>query len=591
MRVTECKDRRRLIDCAMQRIPPDLCIQNVQLVNVITGEVYPASVDILDGMIAAVRYDHQPNLNPAKEVFDAKGAYLIPGYIDTHVHVESTMMIPENLARAVLPFGTTSVMTDPHEIANVMGMDGVKFMVENGRHTPLRHFVLAPSCVPSVPALEGAGASFTAAEIEQLLDLDGVIGIAELMDYVNLINNEARMHDIVTMGHEKSTFLQGHAPALEGKKLQAYLCAGPVSDHEARTGGECLEKLRNGMHINLKASSLTNFLKECLESVNKLSYRENVSICTDDLNARDIQATGHINRVVRMAIEYGAPPIDAIRMATYNAAREYGITDLGAVAPGFTADLQIVPALDGSPATAVFISGKLVAQDGQCLVAATQDGSALSFPNTMNITQLKSQDDLLLRAQQGSADKVRVNVVQSKHKGGPFNGVEVEELPVVDGLVSIAHDPNLAYAAVFNRYGRPDATIAVIRNFGITDGAVASTVSHDSHNLIMVYRDPADAWLLAQDLIACGGGMGVYRAGQRLALLELPVAGLMSLHPVAQLAPEIEVLDNALKAVCNGVSTYHKLLTMALVVLPGVMLSDRGIVHGPSQTFIPVFAG
>lgn len=589
MRVTELNDRRKLIDAAMQRIPADLSIENVQLVNVITGEIYPASVDILDGVIAAVRYAGEENAQTPKERFDGQGAYLIPGYIDAHLHVESTMLIPENLARAVIPFGTTSLMTDPHEIANVMGMEGVKFMVENGRHTALRHFVLVPSCVPSVPHLEGAGASFTAREIGELLDLEGVIGIAELMDFVNVINNETRMHDILQLGHERKTFLQGHSPGLQGKELAAYLCAGPVSDHEAREGKESLEKLRNGMHVNLKSSSLSDFLKDCLEAVNKLTYRENVSLCTDDLNARDISVTGHINRVVRKAVSYGTPPVDAIRMATYNAAREYGISDLGAIAPGFTADLQIVPALDGTPPTAVFISGKVVARDGKLLADAEREGEPLRFPNTMQLPFLKGPESFVLRAPEGSGEQMRVNVMQSKGAESVFNGVRAEMLPVKDGVVSVAEDPNLAYVAVFNRYGADAKTIAVIRNFGLTAGAVASTVSHDSHNLILVYRNPEDAWLLAQDLTRCGGGIGAYRDGKRIAVLELAVAGLMSLLPVAQLGPEIEAVDNALKEVCGGKSTYHKLLTLSLVVLPGILISDRGLVDGLAQKFVPVF--
>lgn len=589
MKARQTVNRSRLVSAAMQKIPCDLTVENVQLVNVITGEIYPAAVDVLDGIIVRVRTDGERTALPSRTVYDGKGAFLIPGLIDTHIHVESTMMIPEEFARAVLPWGTTTVITDPHEIANVMGIEGVKFMLENSRHTPLRQYILAPSCVPSVPALEGAGASFGAEEIAALLDTPGVIGIAEIMDYVNVINDEERMHSIVAEGLKRDVFLQGHAPSQVGKELQAYIVAGPISDHECRMPEECRQKIRSGMHLNLKSSSLSDFLEDSLKSLEGMRYKDFVSLCTDDVHAKDILETGHLNRVVRKAIRLGIDPVDAIRFATLNAAREYGFTDLGAIAPGYVADMQLVSALDGERPLAVFVNGHLVAENGKYVYKEDQKRTKLSFPNTVKMDYIKSPDDFVLYSPKSDVSSIKTNVIISKYNGGPFNKAVAEDLPVTDGKVDISGDPALAYAAVCNRHGSSDMTITVIRNFGLTEGAVASTISHDSHNFCVVYRDPRDAFAAAEELKRCGGGITAVSKGEVLATAELPVAGLMSALPVEQVATEVERALAAISSLCGGLNTFNKLLSLALVVLPGTLISDRGIVDGPTQTFLPVF--
>ncbi len=589
MRTTGPTDRSRLIAATMQKIPCDLTVENVRLVNVITGEIYPASVDVLDGMIVRVREEGETTALQSGTVYDGNGAYLIPGFIDTHMHVESTMMIPEQFARAVLPWGTTTVVTDPHEIANVMGIDGVKFMLESAKNTPLRQYVLAPSCVPSVPALEGNGASFLADEIASLLDTPGVIGIAEVMDYVNVVRDEQRMHDILTEGLKREVFIQGHAPGLMGKEMQAYVTAGPVSDHECRYAEECAKKVRAGMHVNLKSSSLADFLEEELNGLKGMRYTDFVSLCTDDVHAQDILETGHLNRVVRKAIKLGTEPIDAIRWATLNAAREYGFSDLGAIAPGYAADMQLVEELNGERPAAVFTGGKLTAERGRYIPRGWEKSKRYSFPNTMNMKDIDSPEDFVLKAPEGAAGTVRANVVMSKYQGGPFNKAVPQDLPVTEGRVDISGDSNLAYVAVCNRYGSGDKTIAVFKDFGLVHGAVASTVSHDSHNFCVVYRDPADAYAAAEELRRTGGGVTVVSQGCVLATAALPVAGLMSLLPVEQLAPEVDKALKAICDVCGGQNIFPKITSLALVVLPGTLISDRGMVDGSSQQFIPIF--
>ncbi len=590
MRTTGPTDRSRLIAAAMQKIPCDLTIKNVKFVNVITGEIYPACVDALDGMIVRVRMEGEETTLESSSVYDGQGAYLIPGLIDTHMHVESTMMIPEQFAKAVLPWGTTTVVTDPHEIGNVMGIEGIKFMLKSAKKTPLRQYVLAPSCVPSVPALEGAGASFTSKEIGELLDTPGVIGIAEVMDYVNVVKNEQRMHDILEEGLKRDVFIQGHAPGLRGKEMQAYADAGPKSDHECRFAEECAQKLRTGIHINLKSSSMTDFLKEQLEGLKDMRYLDFVSLCTDDVHAKDILETGHLNRVVRKAIKLGTDPVDAIRCATLNAAREYGFSDLGAIAPGYVADMQLVKELDGEQPVAVFAGGRLVAERGSYIPSeGEEEKKQYSFPNTMNMKQITSAEDFLLKAPQDAQDSVNTNVIVCKYNGGPFNKAVLEDLPVTGGLVDLSRDPNLTYVAVCNRHGNDDKTVAVIRDSGLAAGAVASTVSHDSHNFCVIYKDPEDAYVAAKELCATGGGITVVLNGKVKATAALPVAGLMSDLPVQELAPQVDKVIKAICDVCGGENIIPKITGLALVVVPGTLISDRGIVDGSTQEFIPVF--
>lgn len=355
MRIASREDRSSLVDAAAGRIPCDLRIVNCQLVDVITGEVYPAEVSLFQQWIASVDEQGKCALPAPVQIFDAKGAYLIPGFIDTPVHVESTMLTPAHFAEAVLPWGTTTVVTDPHEIANVMGMKGVLYMAEDAASMPLRHFILVPSCVPANPALETGGAVLSPEEISGLLGHPKILGLGEVMDFDGVCRNNFRMKEELRCALEQDLFIQGHAPRLEGADLAAYLCAGINSDHECRSGEECLNKLRLGMFVNLKSTSLSNHLAQALAGIKDIPWHDRISFCTDDVHAQTILSRGHLNRVVGEAIGHGLPAMEAIRFATLHAAREYGFRDIGIVAPGFLADIQLVRELDGSQPEHVFL--------------------------------------------------------------------------------------------------------------------------------------------------------------------------------------------------------------------------------------------
>ena len=582
------KNRKRLIQAAMGEIPCDLTIRNIQYVNVFTGEIYPAQVDVIDGYVARVREAGEEAEQPAAEIVDGEGNYLIPGFVDTHVHVESSMLIPENFSRAVIPWGTTAVCTDPHEIANVLGIDGVKFMLENASRSALRQYVLAPSCVPAVPGLECSGAEFGEEEIGEILDMDHVVGVAELMDYVGVCRGSERMYRIMEKGLEKGAYLQGHGPLLGGRELSAYRAAGAESDHESETAEEIREKLRRGMHINLRASSLANHMDQLAAGVRRIPYHDFISICTDDVHAGDLLSSGHINRVVRCAIENGLEPVDVIRMATLNGAREYGFKELGAVAPGYAADMQLVRALDGSQPERVWIAGKTVAVKGQYV--GEDEGQPIDFPNTVKTSWIAGAEDLALTVD-GPQREAAVNVIVPADGGNIFRRAEVQKLPVRDGRVCLDGREDLAFVCVINRHGRRNKTVAVFQNFGLEKGAVGTTVSHDSHNVVIVYKKEEDGCRLLRELERMGGGLCVVEDGQVTGKVALPAAGLMSAGSCQEAAGEFETYRRAFYRVCRPETPLLSCAIMSLTALPGIVVTDCGLVDGGRQEFVPVFPG
>jgi adenine deaminase len=552
-----------------------------------TGEIYAAAVDILDGLVVRVREPGEAAELPAKEEFDGGGMYLVPGFIDTHMHVESTMMIPENFGRAVVPWGTTTVCTDPHEIGNVMGIPGVEFMLENGKRSALRQYALAPSCVPSVPGLEGAGAVFGAKEVAALLDKPDVVGIAEIMDFVGVIGGTERMNSIIAEGLRRNLFLQGHAPGCTGKELTAYRLGGPVSDHEGTSAAGARERLRMGIHVNLRASSITDNLDKLVEGFRDHPWRDLVSICTDDVHAQDLLSRGHINAVVKRVIQAGINPVEAYKFATINAAREYGFDDLGVIAPGCIADIQLLRELDGGRPEVVFIDGKLVAREGRYL--PSEPCRTLDLANTVNVSCIKSPEDFLLRAPAGAGKTALVRCMVPLARNSTRHTSEWVELPVVDGCISLEGVPgDYQFIAVVNRYGANNKTVAVLKDFSLKKGAFGSTISHDCHNLSVVYKDIRDAYAAVRELERVGGGITVTDQGAPVRTLALPVGGLMSPLPCAELSAEIDAMYPVVRRYCSPGTSLLATAILSLSVAPGTIITDRGLLDGLSQTFLDI---
>jgi len=483
------KDRKALTEAALGKRPCDLVINNAQIVNVFTGEIYKGNVGIYDGFIAHIHckpngIETEEKKLTGIEYYDANGQYLIPGFIDAHAHVESTMMTPRHLAEAVIPHGTTTMVTDPHEIANVCGTDGVNYMHECSNKIPMRQLILIPSCVPAVPGLENSGAVFLEKEVKELLNLDRVIGLAEVMDFLGVINNDERMVNIIHAVEEKNLFIEGHAPFLSGRELSAYLCAGPNSDHECSTSQEAKEKIRFGMYIDARESSIVKNVEAIVNGIKNFRYFDSLTLCTDDREAEDILTKGHMNDVVRKAVKCGMHPIDAVRSATINVAREIGVKNLGAIAPGYAADMVLVNSLKEFVPSAVFYDGNLVAEEGNLKVVIENINFELEKKNTIYIDNLTVEDFKIKVPATVKEGQIKTRVIKYNNFNSSETDLQVEELDIKDGFVDIASDADLKYAIVINRHkGFNTKGYGIVRNFGTNVGAVGSTVSHDCHNL------------------------------------------------------------------------------------------------------------
>lgn len=585
----EPKNRRALVEAALGQRPFDLLIQNVQLVNVFTGEIYPAEVGVYDGYIAHVeanpdKEDREKPVLEAVETFDGQGQYLVPGFVDSHVHVESGMMTPAHYSEVIAPHGTTTIISDPHEIANVLGVEGVEYMHEASESLPVRHFLLAPSCVPSVPGMEGAGAVFDVKEVSQCLDMGRVIGIGEVMDYPGVLNGSERMQEILELALERDVFIQGHAPAVRGRDLSAYLCAGIESCHETRIGFNAREKVRNGLVVDARESSMSQNVSGIIKETKEFDSPINLTICTDDREPKDLVELGHVSHGVRKAVDSGMDPVRAIRHATLYPAVEVGMKNIGAIAPGYTADFQLLPDLENFRPTAVFMEGALVAKNGACTVTIEKQKFEVESKNTMNL-QIPDSSDLQIHA---DGRRAKCHVIEYMSMNGARTRLAEEWVPVVDGVLDLSKT-DLYYVTIMNRYGTGDFSIGLVRGFGLNEGSVGSTVAHDCHNLSLVYRDPEEAIAIAETLQKCGGGMAYAKNGTVHGVLELPIAGLLSKHPGKNVVKEIEIVSTGIREMgIDNQAPHMRAATIALPVIPDVKMSDLGMIDVVKQEFIQV---
>ncbi len=585
------KDKAHLLQAALGNLPCDLLVKNVQLVNVLTGEIYPANVFVDSGMIAHVEYrDLEADLDKAEKVLDGRGAYLIPGFIDAHEHIESSMMTPRNFAKAVIPCGTTTVITDPHEIANVWGVEGVRYMHDSSQGLPMRQLLDIPSCIPAVPGLENAGAAFFAPEIHELAKLERVIGLAEVMDFVGVAFGEQRMMDIIDAAESHGLYLQGHAPSQRGRMLSAYRCGGPNTCHETIDGEGALEKLRSGVFVDARDSSISKNVKDIWSGVKDIKFFDQLCFCTDDREADEILHSGHVNDVVRHAIACGMDPVAAIKSATYNAAREAHIDNLGAIAPGFAADFLLVEDLRELKPSHVFFEGELVAENGKLVASVPDQSFPLEQKNSVCVREL-ALEDFVLKADVPDGT-VAINLLEYPD---PVRSITVRsraEVAVKDGKI-LLDGTDLRYVVVVNRHkGYDTIGLGVVRGFGLKKGALASTVSHDSHNLTIVYDTPENALLAARELIRCGGGMCAVEDGAVLYTLELPLAGLMSLKPAEELAVCCQAMKDAERRLgLTGLENpLLRIVTLALPVVPELKMTDLGMVDVLRKELVPLLA-
>lgn len=565
--------RLRAVAAARGDAPFDRLIVNAILIDMVTGERRAADVGLTGPLIASV---HAPgSRSDATDIIDAQGGYLSPGLIDTHMHVESSMVTPAAYAAAVVPRGVTTAVWDPHEFGNVHGLAGVDAALAASAGLPLRYAVLAPSCVPSAPGLELAGADFGPEEIAALLARPGIVGIAEVMNMRGVIAGEPRMSGIVQAGLAAGKPVCGHARGLTGPDLAAFMAAGVTSDHELTSAADLMEKLRAGLSIELRGSH-DHLLPEFVVTLNTLGHLpQTVTLCTDDVFPDDLAKAGGLDDVVRRLVRYGLKPEWALQAATLNGARRLGREDLGLIAAGRRADLVVFADLENFAARQVIVSGKVVARDGQMLAeprSETLSNSLSDLRGSMKISQLISDDFRVAAA----GSRVKLATIDRPR----FTRWGTVEADVRGGFVVPPEETTLI--AVAHRHGRADSRprVGFLREWGRWNGAFATTVSHDSHNLTVFGGSAEDLATAANAVIAAGGGMAVASSGKVLAVLPLPLSGLVSDAPQADVAEGFARIRAAMDEVVTWQPPYlvfKACFGATLACNAGPHQTDRGI--------------
>jgi adenine deaminase len=567
--------------------PFDLAIRNVQLINVLTGDIYPADIGIHGERIALVQPAGLSELK-STEMIDGTGLWASPGFIDGHVHNESSMCTPARWAEVILPKGTTTVVTDPHEIANVLGLRGVRYMLDASQNLPLRYYVTAPSCVPAVPEIETAGAFFGEQEVAEMLGWERVVGIAEAMDFTGVINQAGKITPIVETGQAANVPIEGHAPGVSARDLQAYLAAtGPrASDHESMTAENMLEKVRGGAMVYARVSSFGDFTSEIARSVNGVKDTRMFGFCTDDIHPDQLIELGHLDFGMRKLIASGVDTMKVYQMATINVAQHYGLWGYGAIAPGWIADIVLLDDMQRVQVRDVITGGKIRVKKGVLLEEIPEPVPPL-LENTMRLPLDLSEDSFIPKTKQAAHFKVNAlniaNLMDTR--------TEVLDLAADDGHVRFPLPDGVCLAAVIGRHGqnRPPS-LAFVTGYPLQNGAIASTVSHDSHNLIIIGKTPQDLLAAGQTLSQCRGGLAAVCDGKVLATVPLPIAGLLSPLRVEEIAAQMLHFEDVMPELGLAPVFPLHLLAIALPVIPQVRLTDLGMVDIFTQQFIPMEA-
>ena len=579
---SNAENRRRAVMAARGEIPFDLLLTGAQIVDMVTGEVREADVGITGEMIASVH--PRGSRADADQRHALDGAYLSPGLMDTHVHLESSHLPPERYAEIVLAQGTTAVFWDPHELATVLGVEGVRYAVAASRHLPLQVMVAAPSSVPSTPGLEMSGADFAGAEMATMLAWPEVRGVAEVMDMHGVLNGSARMQEIVQAGLDSGKLIEGHARGLSGADLQAYLAAGVTSDHELTSAEDALEKLRAGLTLEIRGSHpyLLPDIVKALKTLPHLSSQ--ITVCTDDVPPDMLLEKGGIIALLNLLIEHGLAATDVLRFATLNAAIRLQRHDSGLIAAGRRADLVVFDSLERLEARKVYVAGKLVARDGALLQPIPAAEGVTPPRNTLQRAPLNTEDFVL------RVPGIVHGVARLRHiRGARFTQWGEVEVQVRHGEVQLPAGFSLIW--VKHRHGRHQATpqIALLEGWGELRGAIATSYSHDSHNLVVLGRNAEDMALAANRLIASGGGMALSRQGDILAHVAMPIAGMLSDLPAAELARQFRELRDLSAEIADWEPPYRVFKAIegtCLACNAGPHLTDLGLTDGTTRQIV-----
>lgn len=573
----------RLVDVAMGRTPADTVVRNVRWVNVHSGEIIPATdIAISAGRFAFVGPDAGHTIGDNTKVIDGNGRYAVPGLCDAHMHVESGMVTVTEFARAVIPHGTTSMFIDPHEIANVLGMPGVRLMHDEAASLPINIYVQMPSCVPSAPGLENGGAVLGPDDVKEAMTWPNIIGLGEMMNFPGVVAGDANMLAEIAHTQAAGKTVGGHYASRDlGNPFHAYAAAGPADDHEGTSVEDCIARVRQGMRAMLRLGSAWYDVASQIKAVTQHGLdSRNLVLCTDDSHSGTLVHEGHMNRVLRHAIAQGLKPITAIQMATLNAAQHFGLErELGSITPGRRADLLLTSDLIELPVELVIGQGQVLAENGKLTGQIAPYDYPATAKNTVRLGKKLTKTSFDIAAPKG-ANAVNARVIGVIENQAPTRALE-RSLPVENGLVGMDLAADVCQIALVERHRATGKVVnAFVSGFGYDKPcALASTVAHDSHHMIVVGTDKSDMALAANRLSEVGGGVVLYSEGRELALVKLPIAGLMSDQRAEIVADEANALIAAMRdcgCTLNNAYMQHSLL--ALVVIPELRISDVGLI-------------
>ena len=570
----------RLVAVAAGREKADLVVHGCKLVNVQTREVLDWQVAVAAGRFAYVGPDASHCIGDETRVIEAAGRYLIPGLCDGHMHIESGMLTPAEFAAAVIPHGTTTMFTDPHEIANVLGLGGVRMMHDEALMQPVNIYTQMPSCAPSAPGLETTGFEISADDVAEAMAWPGIIGLGEMMNFPGVINGDPQMLAEMAATMNAGKTVGGHyASPDKGTAFSAYVAGGAADDHEGTAEADALARVRNGMRSMMRLGSAWYDVESQITAVTEKGLDpRNFILCTDDCMAGTLVNDGHMNRVVRHAIACGCDPLIALQMATINTAAHFGLErEIGSIAPGRRADMILTSDLTTLPIEEVIARGQTVAKDGKITVDCPHYDWPEDARQTVHMGKVLEAADFAIHPPDGKTS-VKAKVIGVVENQAPTEALTAE-LPVVDGLVEGARD-TYQIALVERHQGTGKVTNGFVSGFGYTGKmAMASTVAHDSHHMIVVGTDRAMMAAAANRLGEVGGGVTVWKDGAELALVELPIAGLMSDRPAAEVAAKADQMVAAMAACgCTLNNAYMQHSLLALVVIPSLRISDLGLV-------------
>lgn len=555
----------------------DLVIKNANVVNVLSEEIYKGDIAIVDGIIAGIGENYS-----GKKEIDVNGAYVSPSFIDGHVHLESAMMLPKEFASVVLPAGTTTVIIDPHEISNVLGLHGISFMHEAVKNLPMDVFTMLPSCVPATP-FETSGFDLNSYDLSLLIDKPWVLGLAEMMNFPGVLNLDNNVMAKLELAKSKEKRIDGHAPYLSGKDLCAYVASGVKSDHECTTPEEAIERIRLGMYVMIREGTAAKDLDALLPVLKNCNTRKCIFV-TDDRHPSDLKE--HINGMVRRAVEAGVDPIKAIQVASLNTAEYFGLQNLGAIAPGYKADLLVLPDLKSFKPDIVMKNGNVIAHNGKLAVEIPQ-GEALAVRNSVNVRWITPEDfKISVNEPDG---KIGVKALEVIPHQLITKSVETDALVEDGNAISNIENDTLKICVIERHRATGNIGKGFVKGFNLKCGAIASTVAHDSHNMIVIGTNDADMYTAAVALIKCKGGKVVVKDGEIISELALPIAGLMSDREFDYVVDKCEELNQAAHSIgCELNDPFMTMGFLSLPVIPELKITDKGVFDTNKFDFIDV---